>query len=136
MGIIEHEKFGKSVELEEGGIRAVIAPEMGMSLVAFSVDGEQILDISREEIFLQTRKGLGPLILPHFNHAEKFPEIDHDKFPHIKPLFAMGVTDPFQHGVGRYACWNFEAGDNFAAGRISGSEIFNGYSMKEIAGFD
>jgi galactose mutarotase-like enzyme len=133
---VQHELFGECVELTTNTMQALIAPHMGMSLVDFTINGEQLLDQSRRDVFLSCRKGLGPLILPHFNQEGEVPKADVSGLPHVKALNDMGVNHPFQHGVGRYAAWQVEAGDNYVKGKIRGSDKLNGCTLKEMAGFD
>ena len=128
--------FGKCYRLEEDSIKAVIAPEMGMSLVDFSVEDTQILDVSRTNYFLKYRKGLGPLILPHFNEEGFVPEVKESDFPHIKYLKEDGVKHPFQHGIGRYVKWKAKGKENSITGFIEGSMTVSGYTFKELAGFN
>ena len=130
-------KFGKCYRIGDESISAVIAPEMGMSLVNFAAGNTQILDVSRTDLFLKYRKGLGPLILPHFNEDGFIPKVKEKDFPHIMYLKKDGVKHPFQHGIGRYVKWKAEASQNSITGFIEGSMTTSpGYSFKELTGFD
>jgi len=136
MAVTRHEPFGACAALECGPLRALIAPGLGMSLVEFSLRGESLLDLSRRETFLACRKGLGPLILPHFNLSQRVPQVDLSRFPHAAQLEKLGVKDPFQHGVGRYAPWEFEEGAGSVSGKLSGDTRWNGYHLREITGYE
>lgn len=118
--VISHPEFGECVELDNGAIRAVVAPSLGFSLVDFSFQGRQMLDISRKALFLSCRKGLGPLILPHFNQEGPVPRVGEDEFPHLEALKGLKVSHPFQHGVGRYAAWTFKTGSDYVEGILRG----------------
>ncbi|GEM_PF-1698820 len=137
---IEKKPFGSCFELSSGSIRALVAPEMGMSLASFTIGGIQILDTSRLKDFLLTRKGLGPLILPHFNcegfsPEDKIEELK-EKFPHIEELEKIGVDHPFQHGLGRYVSWYAEESEDSITGFLTGDMQYMGYKLKTLAGFD
>ena len=129
-------RFGKCYSMVDEKVDAVIAPEMGMSLVSFTAGDTQILDVSRTDLFLKYRKGLGPLILPHFNEEGFIPKAKKSAFSHIGYLKNNGVKHPFQHGIGRYVEWKAEASENRITGFIEGSMETNGYTFKELAGFD
>jgi galactose mutarotase-like enzyme len=107
-----------------------------MSLVDFSVRGVPILDLTRQEIFLSFRKGLGPLILPHFNQDRRIPPTDRGRFPHARLLEERGIKDPFQHGVGRYVPWRFQAEGETVVGRIGGVDLYQEVPLRELEGFD
>lgn len=96
-----------------------------MSLINLSVRGVPILDMSREKIFYECRKGLGPLILPHFSQSERIPKIDLDVFPHVPYLRRLGVRDTFQHGVGRYASWRYQAAADSVTGASPGGTYYD-----------
>ena len=131
----QHPQFGACVELETGPMRAVISPALGMSLVAFTVGGVSVLDESRQLQFLDIRKGLGPLILPHFGAAPFRPDADLGSIPHVARLKAIGVDDPFQHGVGRYSAWAIEADGEKVRGTIDGNTRLAGIPLADLEGF-
>ncbi len=130
------EVYGECVALKDGEVDVLVAPGLGMSLVRFSVKGEQLLDLHREEEFLEYRKGLGPIILPFFSQRAKFPELNYDRFPHVEHLRKLNVGDPFQHGVGRYASWIFQEDNNRVTGYLKGDDRLHDYQLKELTGFD
>lgn len=129
-------KFGKIVNLEVQSIRAQIAPEMGLSLVSFSKEGRELLDPGAEGAFIKTRKGLGPLILPHFNQEGPLPRKGGELFPFGAELQALGIEHPFQHGVGRYAPWEFSATESSLTGHLDGEMRWKGVSLSDLAGLD
>lgn len=106
-----------------------------MSLINLSVRGVPILDMSREKIFYECRKGLGSLILPHFSQSERIPKNDLDIFPHVPYLRRLGVRDPFQHGVSRYVSWRYQAAADSVTGSFAGRDVFHGYRIEELCGF-
>ena len=64
-------EFGNEIRVGNDSVGIVVAPEMGFSLVSLCWRGLEILDTNLKEDFLSVRKGLGPLILPHFNQLVK-----------------------------------------------------------------
>ena len=132
---IKHDLFGECVALKNQNIRAVISPIFGLSLIDLCFQDIPILDRSREQAFFESRKGLGPLILPHFNQRESLPEVDFEAFEHVHYLRNMNVRDPFQHGVGRYAEWRYTADTDSVTGRLSSTDHIQGYAISQITGF-
>lgn len=131
------------ITLKNKRIKIVIAPDMGMALLDFSIDNISILNQKLKSDFYKTRKGLGPVIFPHFNQASlvTFDIINRsDKiyklFPHIKYLQKLGISHPFQHGVGRYVPWNFKVNKNSLTGILSGDDEFGNIKLKKLNGFD
>jgi galactose mutarotase-like enzyme len=116
-------------------MRALISPGLGMSLVAFSVDSVSILDEGRLRPFLDVRKGLGPIIVPHFGESDFTPTMDLGAIPHVAKLSALGVKDPFQHGVGRYSAWTFTAEKRKVRGTIEGTTRLAGIPLADLEGF-
>ena len=106
-----------------------------MSLVAFTVGGVSVLDESRQQQFLDIRKGLGPLIVPHFGAGPFRPDVGLGSIPHVARLKALGVEDPFQHGVGRYSAWTFEADGEQVRGTIDGNTRLAGIPLADLEGF-
>ncbi len=139
---IEDSFFKRCFELKKDGLRALIAPEMGMTLIDFRVSDISLLDRSTEDDFLAYRKGLGPLILPHFNQNGYIPEkLDEKLFPHILVLREHGIKHPFQHGIARYVPWRVERVDeredeSSITGIITGEDRFSGIELKMLTGFN
>lgn len=116
---------------------------MGMALMEFTIYNKSILNQDLKNDFYKYRKGLGPIILPHFNQASPiiFENINLDGekykfFPHIKYLQEIGIFHPFQHGIGRYIAWNYQANNNTIIGQISGDDKINNITLKDLNGFD
>lgn len=128
-------EFGRIVELESEGTVIQVAPEMGFSLVRFVHNGIDVLDMSRRDEFLRIRKGLGPLILPHFNQAGERPTVDVSGFPNVEALAALGVHHPFQHGVGRYVPWRWTAHEERVRGELAAGTRVSGHTVAELCGF-
>lgn len=129
--------------LENKKIKASVSPEMGMALMDFTVYNRSILNQDLKEDFLKYRKGLGPIILPHFNQASPVTfesvDINNEKyrmFSHIKYLREIGILHPFQHGIARYVSWNYQENNNTIIGTISGNDKVNNVSLKDLNGFD
>jgi galactose mutarotase-like enzyme len=51
-------------------------------------------------------------------------------------LQEIGIPHPFQHGIGRYVAWNYQLNDNAIIGTISGEDKVNGFTLKELNGFN
>lgn len=128
-------KFGKIETLSKGDTEIQVAPEMGLSLVRFVYRGADILDMSTEEDFTKLRKGLGPLILPHFNQFASVPEVETARFPHVEELKKRGVKHPFQHGVGRYVPWEWSADTFRVTGTLSSGQTHEGVRLYDLAGY-
>jgi galactose mutarotase-like enzyme len=129
-------EFGREVVLKNEELEIAVAPEMGFSVVGFRWRGLEILDPRSKADFLAVRKGLGPLILPHFNQFASAPQIDKKVFPHIPILESRGVSHPFQHGIGRYVPWKYDLHGDSIHGMIDGGMSYNGYTLSELNGFD
>lgn len=129
--------------LENKKIKVSVSPEMGMALMDFKIYDRSILNQDLKDDFFKYRKGLGPIILPHFNQASPvmFESINlNDEkyriFPHIKYLQEIGIFHPFQHGIARYVSWDYQVNNNTIIGQISGNDKFNNITLKNINGFD
>ena len=126
----------ETLRLKAGPLEVLIAPELGFSLMSFTRDGRELLDPGAEGAFMKTRKGLGPLILPHFNQDGPRPRAAVEGFPHVAELARLGVDHPFQHGVGRYAPWRAEASRDSVTGRLDGGMRWKGILLSDLAGMD
>jgi galactose mutarotase-like enzyme len=131
------------VILENKKIRISVSPEMGMALMDFTIYNRSILNQDLKDDFYRYRKGLGPIILPHFNQASPvaFKNIDlndekYKMFSHIKYLQEIGIFHPFQHGIGRYVSWNYQVNNNTIMGQISGNDKVDNITLKDLNGFD
>lgn len=76
--------YGRLVSVKNEAIEITVAPDMGFSLVSFRCRGLEILDTRLKGDFLSIRKGLGPLILPHFN---QFAAVAADRYACFPPRF-------------------------------------------------
>jgi galactose mutarotase-like enzyme len=128
--------YGKIITLSCGSTEIGVAPELGFSLISFRKNGVEILNTGLATAFLETRKGFGPLILPHFNQAGYNPRIGADAFPHIRGLEKLGIHHPFQHGIGRYVAWEYSKDQNSVTGTLDGNMRSRGFSLTELAGFN
>ena len=132
-------EFGHQVSVKNSSVEVTVAPELGFSLTSFRWRELEILDTRLKADFLAIRKGLGPLILPHFNQYAAIPRIDKRAFPHIPDLEARAVKHPFQHGIGRYVPWEYAVDSpdgGVVRGSINGGMTFKGYSLAELTGYD
>lgn len=128
--------FGRIETISSGGHTLTIAPDLGFAIVSWRWNGREILATETRDPFLQARKGLGPLILPHFNQAGPIPEVDVASFAHVDHLRARGVDHPFQHGIGRYVPWTTRSTPTSTVGEISGTDMLGRYSLQDLTGFD
>lgn len=131
------------ITLKNEKIKISVSPEMGMALIDFTVCDRSILNQSLKDEFFKCKKGLGPIILPHFNQASAvtFEDIDKNdekyiQFPHISYLQKKGIFHPFQHGLARYVSWDYQVKNNTIIGKISGNDKINNVSLKDLNGFD
>ena len=130
------DEFGDEIRVGNDSVEITVAPDKGFSLISFCWRGMEILDKRLKADFLAVRKGLGPLIVPHFNQFASVPRVDKRAFPHIAALESRGVKHPFQHGIGRYVPWQFEVMGDEIRGVINGDMTCNGYSLSELTGYD
>lgn len=110
-----------------------------MTLASFKRGGVEVIDQETRHAFEESRKGLGVLIGPHFHRRrpELVPIIkEEEKFPFIAYSKAHGISDPFSHGVGRYAPWKWEKKEQSIAASLSGKTLWEGIPLKEIEGQD
>lgn len=134
MNIIQNDKFSRCVRIKSGTLEALIAPEQGMSVIDLTVNGIPVLDRYRMELYLSCRKGFVPIIFPQFNQEGFLPQVNEKEFFQTEGLAKLNIRHPFQHGVGRYVPWAFKGTDTSVTGRISSSDILNGYKLEELAG--
>lgn len=129
-------KFGTTTTFSNEDYSVTIAPEMGLSLVDFQYQGVQILAQHSEPEFFSIKKGLGPIIVPHFNQFAATPDVDTSVFSHVAGLKAMNVEHPFQHGIGRYVPWSYSTEGNNIKGTIDSSMKVHGYTYGELTGYE
>lgn len=112
-------------------------PDKGMNMISFKKGDIEVIDPSTKGIFEERFAGLGALIGPHFHRrrAACVPAVkDESLFPHIARVKAKGVTDPFSHGIGRYAPWKATATENKVEATLTGKDQWNGVSLAELEG--
>jgi len=118
-------------------LQAVFLPEKGMNLISYQRDGVEVIAQSTWEIFEERYAGLGALIGPHFHRRlpALIPKIKNEElFPHIARVKAKGVQEPFSHGIARYAPWQAEASKEKVKATLSGADLWNGITLKELEG--
>jgi len=118
-------------------LQATFLPEKGMNLISYKKGGLEIIDQSTLPLFEERFAGLGALIGPHF-HRKKIevqPKItDESLFPHIARIRAKGITDPFSHGIARYAPWQTTATEHTIKATLSGKDSWNGVPLATLEG--
>ncbi len=118
-------------------LQATFLPDMGMNMISFKKGDIEVIDQCTKTLFDERYAGLGALIGPHFHHRNPaiLPKIaDETLFPHIARVRAKGITDPFSHGIARYAPWRATATENSVAAVISGKDIWNGVALASMEG--
>lgn len=127
------------VVLKNQSVCATFAPEQGMNMTRLQVDQKDLIDLSTQPLFEEHFAGLGCLIGPHFHHRplDRIPPVPSEGlFPHIAKVRARGVSEPFSHGIARYAPWKFEKRSEEILARLSGKDLWNGVSLASLEGFD
>ncbi len=118
-------------------LKAVYAPEKGLNLNSYSCNGVEAIAQSTRPMFEERFGGLGALIGPHFYKRKPalIPKVkDESLFPHIAAMKAKNSSDPFTHGLGRYAPWKVETTENSIKGTLSGKDLWNGVPLAELEG--
>ncbi|MGA8164379.1 MAG: hypothetical protein WB791_05050 [Waddliaceae bacterium] len=120
-------------------LEATFLPDKGMNLISYRRGEVEIIDQSTRPDFERRFAGLGPIIGPHFHHRKPhlIPDISNEEqFPHIAICREEKRSDPFSHGVGRYAPWSAEATENSIHAALSGKETWNDVPLAAIEGQD
>ena len=110
-----------------------------MNLISYSKGSIEAIDQHTKKDFEERAAGLGCLIGPHFHlQREEWikPVQNESLFPHILIAKAKGYKDPFSHGIGRYAPWNFKAGKNTISAHLSGKDTWKGIPLAVLEGAD
>lgn len=132
------EKVTLKSKSESGQELAVTyAPEKGMNMVSYRKGEIEIVDQSTKPDFEKRFAGLGALIGPHFyrrNPKTLSPLKDASLFPHIAYAKEAGDTDPFTHGIGRYAPWNYETKEDSIHATLKGDDLWHNIPLKELEG--
>ncbi|MCI5052282.1 MAG: hypothetical protein MRY21_03975 [Simkaniaceae bacterium] len=127
------------VTLKAGKYAATFLPTKGMNMVSLKKGETEAIDQTTKPLFDERFAGLGPVIGPHF-HRQKdaliSTDFDTTLFPHIARVSAKGTKDPFSHGIGRYAPWNYSATDTKISAHISGDDFFHGVPLKTLEGIN
>lgn len=123
----------------ESGIplEASYAPGKGMNMVSFKKGDIEVIDQSTKPDFESRFAGLGAFIGPHFfrrNPQTIAPIADESLFPHIAAAREHGDPDPFTHGIGRYAPWNYTAGERKISATLSGKDTWHDIPLSELEG--
>ena len=122
---------GKSLE-------ATFLPDRGMNLCSYKCQSTEVIDPTTRAQFEDHFAGLGPLIGPHFHRRrpEVIPPIqDESLFPHIARVKSQGVTEPFSHGIARYAPWTaVQATETKISAKLTGKDLWNGVPLSALEG--
>lgn len=105
----------ENIILREGTTEAEFDWGNGLSLVRFRTKDGEVKDCAK-------------IIGPHFGR----------RIPDILPKEAQreGKSDPFPHGIARYAPWSCQVNESSLSARISGKDLFRGVPLKNIQGQD
>jgi len=120
-------------------LEATFLPGKGMNLISYKKGQTEVIDQSTKQRFDQIYEGLGAMIGPHFHlrKTETIPPIPNEtKFPHIAKARELHVTDPFMHGVGRYAPWQAKETETSIRAQLSGKDEWNGVPLSSLEGQD
>lgn len=128
-------------ELKDGSkLQARFHPEKGMNLLSLKWNDVELIDQSTSEQFQQRYAGLGAMIGPHFHrrYEKMLPKLSAtDKFPHIAQSAQHGSSDPFSHGIGRYAPWTVEKQSESALRAVlTGKDSWNDVTLAQLQGQD
>jgi len=118
-------------------LQATFLPDKGMNLISFRWGDIEIIDQSTSSIFEERFAGLGALIGPHFHRRRPdiLPKInDESLFPHIARVKEKGGTDPFSHGIARYAPWQAKTTETTIKALLTGKDLWNGISLATLEG--
>jgi hypothetical protein len=128
----------KNISSDGEPLEATFWPEKGMNMVSYKKGAMEVIDQSTKAPLFDVRyAGLGALIGPHFHHRHTaaLPLIkDESLFPHIARVKAMGVQDPFSHGIARYAPWKAEATQTKVNAVLTGKDTWNEVPLAELEG--
>lgn len=97
---------------------ATFAPQRGMNLVSFKKGDIEFIDQSTKGLFDERNAGLGAMIGPHFHRRR----------------LAGESSDPYSHGIGRYAAWAHKSNENSIQATLKGSDLLNDVPLKELEG--
>lgn len=128
------------IVLEAKGIQATFDPEHGLNMMSLVIEGHELIAQSTKNGFLESSRGLGPLIGPHFYHrvSDTIPYLDSQTIDLLsKKIRFRQDPEPFSHGIGRYVPWKIlhQGPKSFKACLDSHDQIA-GITLAEIEGFD
>ncbi len=118
-------------------LQAIFLPDKGMNLISYKKENIEVIDASTRPLFEERYAGLGALIGPHFHHRNPriIPPIpDESLFPHIARLREKGITEPFSHGIGRYAPWKASVSGQKITALLMGKDTWNGVPLSTLEG--
>lgn len=118
-------------------LSASFMPLCGMNMISYKKGNKEVIDQTTTHMFKERFAGLGAMIGPHFHHRSEIPPIANERlFPHIASVKSSGKKEPFSHGIGRYAPWDYTASQNSIEATLTGSHIWKGIALKDLEGFD
>ncbi len=129
-------QLNRSVRSGES-LQASFFPECGMNLASLKKGDLEVIDPSTRALFEERFAGLGALIGPHFHRRSpaSLPLISHEeRFPHIARIKALGIADPFSHGIARYAPWTYDATSTGIRASLSGKDCWNEIPLAALEG--
>lgn len=118
-------------------LEATYLPEKGMNMISYKRGEVEVIDPSTKKDFDLRFAGLGALIGPHFHtrNPSVIPPIkDETLFPHIAEVRKENRSDPFSHGIGRYAPWKFEATETKIKATLSGKDTWMDIPLADLEG--
>lgn len=126
--------------IERGGYAALFLPSKGMNFISLRKGEIEVIDQSTKALFEERYAGLGAMIGPHFHHRNPkvIPPVKNpSRFPHVKKILEQGGSEPFSHGIGRYAPWKVEqaTGDQIKAS-LHGKDLWHETPLLELEGQD
>ncbi len=136
-----HQHPHNAVVLAEAGgfLRAEVLPDAGMTLRSLRLGDIEAICQSRAAQFASCRKGYGPLIGPHFNQRAQLPAAalaNMARWPQTDALTQMGIRDPWQHGVARYAPWEYSSSPGSIRAQLAGNQEMHGRPLSAVQGGD
>jgi len=126
--------------LQEKGIQATFDPEHGLNMMSLIIEGLQLIEQSTKNGFLESSRGLGPLIGPHFYHrlSSRIPHLDNQALNALSTtIHFRQESEPFSHGIGRYVPWKIlDQGPKGFKASLHSDDRICGLTLAEIEGFD
>jgi hypothetical protein len=128
------------IVLEDSAIRAQFDPEHGLNMMSLIIDEIEVIDQKTKKGFLESSRGLGPIIGPHFYHrrSDTIPFLGDEVMQKLHQIINFrDDPEPFSHGIGRYVPWKIVSQDkkHFKAHLSSKDPILN-LTLGDIEGFD